>query len=123
MTTTFAILNSSMTTRLLSNIDLLHFTLVTPIINRSVIQSFNNFPPKKREAALLARLSDDPEFISFYTSTDKLTFLGVLMQRSFSYGSIGHTQISLNPYSDTLKELLEESRLLEDSLRRSSRPS
>lgn len=84
---------------------------------------FQQLPPQEREAALLARLSDDPEFVSFYTSTDKLTFLGVLMQRSFSFGSSGHTQISLNPNSDTLKELIEESRLLEDSLRRSSRPS
>lgn len=78
---------------------------------------FQQLPPQEREAALLARLSDDPEFVSFYTSTDKLTFLSVLMQRSFSFGSIGHTQISLNPYSDTLKELLEE------SLVRSSSPS
>lgn len=45
------------------------------------------------------------------------------MQCSFSFGGIGHTQISLNPYSNTLKELLEESRLLEESLMSLSSPS
>ena len=72
--------------------------------------------PKGREAELLSRLSNDSEFVSFSTSIDKLTFLGVFMQRSASWGSIGHSQISLNPYSDTLKELLEESRLMDESI-------